>query len=236
MEATVTSKTSTDNRHPLLPQYLEAIPYSEYKASVPTEGRHLLASYDAEKIVVYQAYSPAIAEAAVKTQHFYEGSGYKVNRMSWIKPNFLWMMFRSGWAAKQNQERILSIRLPRENFLEILRDGVFAMFKEVGDLYARDDRQRWEEDLKTHTTRIQWDPDHTPRGSKTARRAIQLGIKEDIRKKFATEWDIEIDDITEFVQEQREHVEEDNLEALLVISEQSFEFDDLDLKKKVGLP
>jgi len=26
-----------------------------------------------------------------------------MNRMTWIKPNFLWMMYRSGWASKKNQ-------------------------------------------------------------------------------------------------------------------------------------
>jgi hypothetical protein len=29
--------------------------------------------------------------------------------MSWIKPNFLWMMFRSGWG--EGQEIILGLRL-----------------------------------------------------------------------------------------------------------------------------
>lgn len=36
--------------------------------------------------------------------------------MSWIKPNFLWMIFRSGWATKENQERVLAMFLRREAF------------------------------------------------------------------------------------------------------------------------
>ncbi len=34
----------------------------------PKEGRHILAQYDEESIVVYQAYCPEIAEFAVKHQ------------------------------------------------------------------------------------------------------------------------------------------------------------------------
>ncbi|MFM7854759.1 MAG: DUF4291 family protein [Flammeovirgaceae bacterium] len=30
-------------------------------------------------------------------------AGLSLNRMTWMKPNFLWMMYRSGWATKHNQ-------------------------------------------------------------------------------------------------------------------------------------
>jgi hypothetical protein len=28
--------------------------------------------------------------------------------MDWSKPNFLWMMYRSGWATKERRERIVA--------------------------------------------------------------------------------------------------------------------------------
>ena len=40
--------------------------------------------------------------------------------MSWIKTNFLWMMYRSGWACKPGQERVLAVRITREGFDSIL--------------------------------------------------------------------------------------------------------------------
>jgi hypothetical protein len=80
----------------------------------PQQGYHLLAHYDDTTIIVYQAYRPAIAEYAVRHGHF--GGEFSPNRMSWIKPGFLWMMHRSGWATKPDQERILAVRLPREVF------------------------------------------------------------------------------------------------------------------------
>jgi hypothetical protein len=36
--------------------------------------------------------------------------------MTWIKPSFLWMMYRCGWATKPGQERVLAIQITREGF------------------------------------------------------------------------------------------------------------------------
>ena len=36
--------------------------------------------------------------------------------MSWIKPNFLWMMYRCGWAAKENQKSVLAISINKTDF------------------------------------------------------------------------------------------------------------------------
>jgi hypothetical protein len=46
-------------------------------------------------IVVYQAYRPQIGRFAAPRGSF-GGSHFSLGLMSWIKPNFLWMMYRSG--------------------------------------------------------------------------------------------------------------------------------------------
>ncbi|HOY05022.1 MAG TPA: DUF4291 family protein [Saprospiraceae bacterium] len=63
-------------------------------------------------LLVYQAFNPAIAAYAAEHRRF-GGPAYSFNRMSWIKPNFLWMMYRAGRAAKPSQERILAIEYSR---------------------------------------------------------------------------------------------------------------------------
>ena len=75
--------------------------YSKQTRKWPQSGRHILAQFDADSIIVYQAYRAAIARHAVEHQRF--GGDFSYSRMSWIKPNFLWMMFRSGWATKEGQ-------------------------------------------------------------------------------------------------------------------------------------
>jgi uncharacterized protein DUF4291 len=74
-------------------------PYLEQLPTWPPSGRHILAQFDDDSIYVYQAYRPAIANYAVTNQRF--GGEFSYNRMSWIKPNFLWMMYRSGWAGRK---------------------------------------------------------------------------------------------------------------------------------------
>jgi hypothetical protein len=91
-------------------------------------GRHILAQFDDEMVVVYQAYAPAIGEFAA--QHGYFGGDFKLNRMTWIKPNFLWMMYPSGWGTKPGQEIVLATWLRREAFDTILASAVQTRFVE----------------------------------------------------------------------------------------------------------
>ncbi|MFI0462895.1 DUF4291 family protein [Saccharopolyspora sp. 5N102] len=60
--------------------------------------RQIRGDYDARTIVVYQAYSPAVADPALRPNRFVPP--FSFNRMTWIKPSFLWLMRRSGWAQK----------------------------------------------------------------------------------------------------------------------------------------
>ncbi len=76
--------------------------------------RVVRAAYTASTITVYQAYPKEIAQAAVRAGTFVPP--FKRERMTWIKPSFLWMMYRSGWATKPEQEHVLSIELTRQGF------------------------------------------------------------------------------------------------------------------------
>src|SRR4051794_25066955 len=77
-------------------------PYLVQNARWPRSGRHIPAQFDAESVVVYQAYNLSIGHFAAR--HGYFGGDFSTSRMTWIKPNFLWMMYRSGWGTKENRE------------------------------------------------------------------------------------------------------------------------------------
>ena len=77
-------------------------------------NRRVRAKYTDSSITVYQAYPPPIADAALLAGAFVPP--FKRERMTWIKPSFLWMMYRSGWATKPGQERVLAITISREGF------------------------------------------------------------------------------------------------------------------------
>jgi Domain of unknown function (DUF4291) len=162
-------------------------------------GRHILAQFDDDSVIVYQAYRPAIGHFAAK--HGYFGGQFSLSRMSWVKPNFLWMMYRCGWASKEGQEVVLAVRLKRSAFDEILRRAVNSTF--VPELYENE--AAWKSTVAGSDVRLQWDPDHNPYGAPAERRAIQLGLRGEVLAKYAREWLLGIEDVSEFVRQQSEH-------------------------------
>jgi predicted aminopeptidase len=85
------------------------------------------AAHDEHTLTVYQAYAPGIAGPAV-TQQNLAGPAFKVERMTWIKPSFLWMMYRSGWASKAHQERVLALRIKRTGLDWALQHACLSHF------------------------------------------------------------------------------------------------------------
>ena len=91
--------------------------------------RRISALYDDRTIRVYQAYNNQISDEALKLGTF--GPSFKTERMTWIKPSFLWMMYRSNWGTKVNQERILAIDILRDGFDEILENATLSNSKAI---------------------------------------------------------------------------------------------------------
>lgn len=204
--------------------------YTEQDRLWPREGKHILAQFDAETIVVYQAYRPSIGRYAVKHGHF-GGSDFSLNRMSWIKPNFLWMMYRCGWTTKKGQETVLAIRIRREGFDEILRQAVPSTFS--SELYT--EIATWQESLRESCVRLQWDPDHEPNGAKLPRRAIQLGLRGEMLKSYCNTWTVSIEDITDFVHAQHAALKSQGLDALMTPQEEIYPLTDPIIRKRLGM-
>ncbi|HEU4557133.1 MAG TPA: DUF4291 domain-containing protein [Longimicrobium sp.] len=174
-------------------------PYLAQVERWPRCGRHVLAQFDDESVVVYQAYRPAIGHYAARHQRF--GGEFSFTRMSWVKTNFLWMMYRSGWGTKPGQEVTLAVRIRRAGFDQLLREAVHSSF--APEVYA--DHAAWEAAVAGSSVRLQWDPDHDPTGAKVERRAVQLGLRGEVLAAYARDWIVEISDISPFVVEQRSH-------------------------------
>jgi len=178
-------------------------PYLEQLPHWPQSGRHILAQFDHDSIIVYQAYRPSIARFAVEHQRF--GGEFSYSRMSWIKPNFLWMMFRSGWAAKEGQEHILAVRLQRRFSDAVFVSAVASNYGASGFSTHED----WQSAVANSDARLQWDPDHDPLGHCVERRAVQLGLRGEMLRRYGQEVVLSIEDITPFVVEQRANLKND---------------------------
>jgi hypothetical protein len=179
---------------------LATAPYAEQALRWPQSGRHILAQFDNDTIIVYQAYCPAIGKFAAEKGYF--GGDFKYSRMSWVKPNFLWMMYRSQWGRAEGQEVVLAVRLKRCFFDTLLAWAVPSSF----DDGAFGSREEWSAAVAHSDVRLQWDPDHTPTGQQCERRAIQLGLRGAALEAYGKREVVEIFDVSEFVAEQRANV------------------------------
>eukprot|EP00553_Chaetoceros_curvisetus_P003936 CAMPEP_0204619808 /NCGR_PEP_ID=MMETSP0717-20131115/6050_1 /ASSEMBLY_ACC=CAM_ASM_000666 /TAXON_ID=230516 /ORGANISM="Chaetoceros curvisetus" /LENGTH=263 /DNA_ID=CAMNT_0051633873 /DNA_START=127 /DNA_END=918 /DNA_ORIENTATION=+ len=159
--------------------------YNEQLNRLPSKGNVLQAQYSSDEVVVYQAYNKHIASWAVQHQSFVGAPGFSWKRTSWIKPNFTWMMYRCGWGEKdEGQARILAMRVKKTFWDEILMEAVSAIYNnETRALY--ESKEEWQSALRQSNVVMQWDPDHEPfSNAKYPRRAIQLGIRGDLLKRF----------------------------------------------------
>ena len=179
--------------------------YDIQREAWPSAGRHIMASYDDDSLVVYQAYRPEIGDYAARNGYF--GGPFSYSRMSWIKPNFLWMMFRSGWGTKRDQEVTLAVRLKRSFFDEVLAAAVPSSF----DSSRYGTREDWSAAVQNSDVRLQWDPDHDPTGAKLERRAIQLGLRGEFLRRYGRDAIVDIADISHEVRAQRAHIGSDDL-------------------------
>lgn len=152
--------------------------------------RIIRADYDHETITVYQAYRSAIAIPAIKQQKFV--SPFKLDRMTWIKPSFLWMMYRSGWAQKEGQEHVLAVKIKRKGWEWALKNACLSHFTKG----IHESHEDWKETLHKAPVHIQWDPEKDLFLKKLEYRSIQVGLTGIAVDKYVNDWIVSIEDIS----------------------------------------
>jgi Domain of unknown function (DUF4291) len=153
-------------------------------------SREIRADYDRTSIVVYQAYGPHIGRPAVVQGRFVPP--FSRTRMTWIKPSFLWLMERSGWARKAGQEMVLAVRISREGWEEALSQAVPTS----ADRRVHRDNDEWRAAFRHARVHVQWDPERTLRGRALDARSIQVGLSRHVIDRYADEWTLDIRDLT----------------------------------------
>ena len=197
------------------------VPYKQIRARQPVTGQE-----ERKTLVVYQAYSSAIAIPAAREQKLDASPAFRVGRMTWIKPSFLWCMYRSGWSYKDpNQERILAIEMSVDGFRELIRSSVSAMDRdrptgpvpvllsqagtetetEAAAAAAAEmgtgtemgtEREKEKEKVEV---RFQWDPERNVKLGRLSYRSLQVGIAGGMVRRWMDEWIVRIEDVTEDV-------------------------------------
>lgn len=160
--------------------------------------RQIRAVFDETTITVYQAYGHEIADAALKAGTFQPP--FRTNRTTWIKPSFLWMMYRSGWGTKPGQERTLAITMTRRGFEQALASSCLSHF----DPTVHSDRDHWRQEMAENRVRIQWDPERDLYSEALPYRSIQIGIGPEMVDHYVHDWIVEISDISVRVDSMRD--------------------------------
>lgn len=152
--------------------------------------RQIRAAYDHDTIRVYQAFSDEIADCALQHQTFVSPP-FSMTRMTWIKPSFLWMMYRAGWGEKDDgQRRILAIDIAHEGFAWALAHSA-PSHPEAGQGH-----DEWKATMERSPVRVQWDPERDLHHNPLTHRAIQIGLSEAVQR-YVSEWIGRIDDVTD---------------------------------------
>lgn len=177
--------------------------------------KEVRAYYTEDFIRVYQAYGDNIVQDIEKKGTFSQPS-FSFSRMTWIKPSFCWMMYRSGWGYKDaKQNNILAIDMTHEGFLWCLKHAVLS--KKHSDLSI-------EEFIKLKENSpvvIQWDPERDIQFNKLDYRSIQIGIKGEAVEKYVNEWIVNIKNITEECQHIKDLIDDKEIEkAKLLLPEE----------------
>jgi hypothetical protein len=155
-------------------------------------ARKIQAFYTEDFIRIYQAYNKDIANIALRDKRFVLPP-FKLDRTTWVKPSFLWMMFRSGWALKTDQERILAIDISHHDFLWILEHSCLSHF----DPKIYKSESDWKKIKSMSAAVIQWDPERDIFLNRLKDRTIQIGIVPPNTEKYASQWILNISDLTD---------------------------------------
>ncbi|MER5277889.1 DUF4291 domain-containing protein [Streptomyces sp. NPDC002809] len=122
--------------------------------------------------------------------------GYE-HGLTWIKPSFLWMMYRCGWAAKEGQETVLAVEISREGFDWALSHAELSHYERG----VRPDRATWQRILRRAPARVQWDPERDLHLNRLPYRSLQLGLAGEASRRYADEWTVSIRDVTPLARE-----------------------------------
>ncbi len=149
------------------------------------------ATYNQDQIAVYSVFSSSIADVAIKNQKLLPPFSYK--RMTWIKPSYLWMMYRSDWGGRAGMERILQIWINRKDWDNCLKEAILT----TPESHVYKDAKKWRKALDKARIRVQWDPERDIKNNRLEHKSIQLGITSILVEAYAKKWIIKIEDMTE---------------------------------------
>lgn len=154
-------------------------------------------------VLLYQAHQRKAADQAVSSQKF--NSVYEGAIINSLQMSFLSMIFSQNWAG--DEQRLLAVWIKKEAFVEILHQAAAIAGREN------------QKDVQTQKVKLEWHPYLDALGRETARETPVFYLENHAFEKLVNEKVECIMDITDFVLEQQRHIENGDIDKLLIPKE-----------------
>lgn len=185
-------------------QYTAALP------TLPQKGRHLLAWYDDNEVLVY---IPHVGE-------YYDE--ITISRPVWIILSFSWMMHDAKWMESPHYHTIECMTIQRFAFEDMLLKAFPADFP--NKLFESE--AEWKKERAGAVVQYRWRPDYTPDGKQLEREALMLGIHSRTWMQYVIKNQVlTYNDIDEALFMQKEH-SQPPYDLLVVPDERIYPIDD----------
>lgn len=113
------------------------------------------------------------------------------------------MAYRSGWATKSRQARVLAIEITREGFEWALRHCCLSHYTPSEET----SQEEWQKKLRASPVRVQWDPER----DLSLRHLI--GLSGEAVGRYIDQWIVSIADVTDTMRQADGYLKNENSDA-----------------------
>jgi Domain of unknown function (DUF4291) len=164
--------------------------------------RSLLATFDAERVIVWQAHSEAVAAYAVSHGRF-GGPDWRAGRQTRFRFSLPSVLARTEWGTRPGRERILAVWVTRSGVETLLNQAVHA----EADPAVYTTPMAWRLATRYANVSVSWHVDVDLLGAALPRETPRLGVRDLALRQLAEEFTVGIDDWTEWVRTHRQRPE-----------------------------
>lgn len=178
---------------------MSAVPLApEREQGLPASGRVLLATFDDDTVLTWQAHHADVA-AEMISRGRPGGTSWRTDRVTRMRTSLPSLLARCDWGRRPGRERILGLRMTRAGFDAMLRQAVHGEFEP--EVYAT--RGAWQLATRYAAVTLTWHPDRDAGGHELARQTVRIGVRDDALRRLTTEWVTGFEDFTPWVEQAR---------------------------------
>jgi hypothetical protein len=161
---------------------------------LPERGRHVLATFGDDTVVVWQAHGHAVADWALEHGRF-GGEGWKLDRVTRMRTSLPSLLERCEWGQRPGRERVLAVHLTRAGFDAMLHQAVHAEYEPA--VYPT--RRSWHLATRYALVSVAWFPDLDARGRGLQRQTMRIGLRGLALRTWSEQWVVGVEDWTDTV-------------------------------------